>query len=543
MEYAKSLVPVIFTLLLFLPGCVSNNNPTPATIPSTALETQPTAIEPAPASTEAYTTTTLRETAPVATEAPPATSYVPATLESTTESLDETSSTVDDSESPNPENTMKMAYTPEPPLSGATLLKVESDGYKAQFAGYKIKSDYLFYFSEYTVKGVLIDVEKPDGSAVSTKLGYDECHGSYYDAQVDDVVLRLQSVSEDATGVHARIYAWSYKEHPVKKDPVPPAKPDPDAKLLSDVTSEDYSTEYNGYKFKIDHLQYNSDYHPFIVVLDVQKPDQTQVELVVKENRTSRVDNLNVASPFCGTVEDLGTLQTAAIWVWEGGSASTDTTPSEELYPLVYTPDKPPEGATPVDATSEGFTSFQGIGYKIDHLIFSGEYKISGMLLDIKNPDGTRTEGKLGYDVCHKTFYDLRVGDTVLRLVSAHDAGIYQAGRLYAWNYKTMPVMKEQLPFEKPNPNAWLIEGVSNEGYGTQYKGYKFRMDRFEYPSDDEYNPSEIVLDVQKPDGTETQVTVIKGSSVKVDMLNIASPFCGTAENAGTLQTASLWIW
>ena len=214
------------------------------------------------------------------------------------------------------EEPYKMVYIPDNPPAGATSLNVDSEGFVAQYAGYRFKIGHLFYVSEYTVGGVLIDVEKPDGTIVQVKLGYDECGKIYYDARVDDVVLRLQSAKEEGGVQYAKAYAWNYKSVPVIKNAVPPTKPDENALLIRDVTSEGFTAQYGDYKFKVDHFEYSSSYHVNIVVLDVEKPAGTIVSLAVREGMSSRVDNLNVASPFCGTVVEAAAISSAALWVW-----------------------------------------------------------------------------------------------------------------------------------------------------------------------------------------------------------------------------------
>jgi len=116
-----------------------------------------------------------------------------------------------------------------------------------------------------------------------------------------------------------------------------------------------------------------------------------------------------------------------------------------------------------------------------------------------------------------------------------------QKGRLYAWNYKTTPVMKKRAEYEKPDPRAILLEKVTSEGFSSGPQGYKFRILNIEYSN--EYRPSAIVLYVQKPDGTLTEVTVKEGSSVKVGNINIASPFCGSVEESAAVFSAALWVW
>ena len=53
---------------------------------------------------------------------------------------------------------------------GAVLDDISSEGYTAQYLGYKFKIDHLIYSAEYQVAGILLDVEKPDGTVVQTQI-------------------------------------------------------------------------------------------------------------------------------------------------------------------------------------------------------------------------------------------------------------------------------------------------------------------------------------------------------------------------------------
>ncbi len=369
--------------------------------------------------------------------------YLPAP---TTEPDRITPTTFPDSGENTPQST-NLPYTPENPPQGAVLLSLTGSGFTSQYSGYKFKIESMVFESEYNISGILLYVQKPDGTIVEAEMGYDECHKDYYDAKVDDVVLRLWYASERGIEDDAQVYAWNYKTTPVIKSRKPPEKPNSGATLISDVTSEGFTSEYNGYKFKVDHLQYSSEFHPFILVLDVQKPDGTISTLAVKEGSSARIDNINVASPFCGYVKEYAATMYAAIWAWEGADSTVDTTPQDEIYPLTYTPDKPPQGSTPLDLGGEsGVDEYNGYKFSVERLIYSSEYEISGVVLDVQKPDDTDVVVRLGYDECHKTYYDAQVDDVVLRLVSAHTYAQYQVARVYAWSYKSIPVMKKQNP-------------------------------------------------------------------------------------------------
>jgi len=479
---------------------------------------------------------------------PDTTLYLPDTTEGASTTLyippettwvEEVTTTTVDRENP-PQESIHLAYAPEKGPEGSELLAVSGEGFLAHYKGYSFKLDRFIYSAEYEVSKAVVVVQKPGaGTLVSVEIGFDVCGKAFYDARVDDIVIRLQSAEEQGASQEAKVYVWDYKNIPVIKKRIDPQKPDPKAVWIEKVTSEGFTAQYNGYKFKVDRLAYSGMYHPFIVVLKVRRPDGTIKELAVKEGKTYRIDNVNVASPFCGYVVDAGIMQSAAIWVWEG-DAAVDTTPQEEIYPLAYTPERPPAGSVPLDLSSEGFLGvYAGYKFRIDYLVYNGEFSVAGAVLEVQKPDGTSTEERLGLDECHKTFFDAQVDDIVVRLISAHDEGWWQNARVYAWNYKSVPVMKKRIPPEKPDPNAILLDLTSEAS--SEYNGYKFKVASLEYSG--EYHTSAIDLYVQRPDGTRTNIKVSEGSSTNLGDINIASPFCGYVIDAGAMQSAAIWVW
>jgi len=53
---------------------------------------------------------------------------------------------------------------------GKLLDDISSEGYTAEYKEYKFKIDHLIYSAEYEVAGILLDVEKPDGTLVQTQI-------------------------------------------------------------------------------------------------------------------------------------------------------------------------------------------------------------------------------------------------------------------------------------------------------------------------------------------------------------------------------------
>jgi len=139
-------------------------------------------------------------------------------------------------------------------------------------------------------------------------------------------------------------------------------------KLLGNVTSEGYTTEYNGYKFKVDNLTYRDSCEGIIqgMSIDVSKPDSTVVTFRSFFNNNlfmGRVDDLEII-PI--SAEDNGTISYGVINI-------TDTTSGND---------------TSLDINSAGFTSKWGYDFKIDHLI-SDCTLANETLLDVEKPDGT----------------------------------------------------------------------------------------------------------------------------------------------------------
>lgn len=84
------------------------------------------------------------------------------------------------------------------------------------------------------------------------------------------------------------------------------------AKVLDDVTSEGFTAEYQGYKFKVDHLIYAAEYTVAGILLDVQKPDGTIVQVQISKMANGVVDNMELSGVYA---EEAAALQTASIIV------------------------------------------------------------------------------------------------------------------------------------------------------------------------------------------------------------------------------------
>ncbi len=85
-------------------------------------------------------------------------------------------------------------------------------------------------------------------------------------------------------------------------------------KVLEDISSEGYTSEYMGYKFKIDHLIYSGDYEVAGILLDVEKPDGTVVQTQISKNANGIVDDVEISGVFA---EESDAVATASVLVYD----------------------------------------------------------------------------------------------------------------------------------------------------------------------------------------------------------------------------------
>jgi hypothetical protein len=84
--------------------------------------------------------------------------------------------------------------------------------------------------------------------------------------------------------------------------------------ILDDISSEGYTAEYMGYKFKIDHLIYSAEYQVAGILLDVEKPDGTVVQTQVSKMANGVVDDIEIAGVYA---EEADQVATASILVYD----------------------------------------------------------------------------------------------------------------------------------------------------------------------------------------------------------------------------------
>ncbi len=86
------------------------------------------------------------------------------------------------------------------------------------------------------------------------------------------------------------------------------------AKVLDGVTSEGYTAEFNGYKFKIDHLIYSAEFQVAGILLNVEKPDGTIVQTQISKMANGKVDNLEISGVYA---EEADSVSTASVIVYD----------------------------------------------------------------------------------------------------------------------------------------------------------------------------------------------------------------------------------
>lgn len=88
-------------------------------------------------------------------------------------------------------------------------------------------------------------------------------------------------------------------------------------KVLDDVSSEGFTAEYMGYKFKVDHLIYSAEYQVAGILLDVEKPDGTVVQTQVSKLANGIVDDIEISGIYA---EEADAVATASLLVYDTAS-------------------------------------------------------------------------------------------------------------------------------------------------------------------------------------------------------------------------------
>jgi len=88
-------------------------------------------------------------------------------------------------------------------------------------------------------------------------------------------------------------------------------------KVLDGISSEGYTAEYNGYKFKIDHLIYSAEYKVAGILLDVEKPDGTVVQTQISKMANGQIDDMEISGVYA---EEADALASASVIVYDTSS-------------------------------------------------------------------------------------------------------------------------------------------------------------------------------------------------------------------------------
>ncbi|MCK4492377.1 MAG: hypothetical protein KAU03_07115, partial [Candidatus Altiarchaeales archaeon] len=85
-------------------------------------------------------------------------------------------------------------------------------------------------------------------------------------------------------------------------------------KILTDISSEGYTSEYRGYRFKIDHLIYSGEYTVAGILVTIEKPDGTEVQRQISRVANAIIDDLEIAGVYA---EAAAGVETASILVYD----------------------------------------------------------------------------------------------------------------------------------------------------------------------------------------------------------------------------------
>ena len=165
--------------------------------------------------------------------------------------------------------TLEKNEPPQNPTPVNGTLKLERQSF-LEYKGYKLKLDGFVYEAEGNVYGILIDVVKPDGTEVQAQADKNA------DAIVDSLEIKFDGkYPEDKSWATVKIW-----------------EPEPVNGSLK-LETQKY-TEYKGYKFQLDHAILAAGYKVAGILIDVVKPDGTEVKVQVDNRADGVVDSLQI---------------------------------------------------------------------------------------------------------------------------------------------------------------------------------------------------------------------------------------------------------
>lgn len=87
--------------------------------------------------------------------------------------------------------------------------------------------------------------------------------------------------------------------------------------MVDDINSRGYVSGYMGYKFKIDHLIYSTEYEVAGILLVIQKPDGTEVQRQTSKMSNAVVDNLEISAVYA---EAVAGVESGSIFIYDKSS-------------------------------------------------------------------------------------------------------------------------------------------------------------------------------------------------------------------------------
>ena len=189
--------------------------------------------------------------------------------ETSTTQPPQTTSTSKETTTQPQKTTTTLPQKPNEPEPVNGVYKVERQKFLV-YKGYEFKLDHNIYEAGYKVYGSIIDVVKPDGMEVLVQADKNA------DGLVDSLQIRFNEADPDDDN-WTTVKIW-------EQEP---------ADGILKLGTQEY-TEYKGYKFQLDHAILAAGYKVAGILIDVVKPNGTEVKVQADNRADGLVDSLKI---------------------------------------------------------------------------------------------------------------------------------------------------------------------------------------------------------------------------------------------------------
>ncbi|OYT53342.1 MAG: hypothetical protein B6U72_06225 [Candidatus Altiarchaeales archaeon ex4484_2] len=204
------------------------------------------------------------------------------------------------------------------------------------------------------------------------------------------------------------------------------------------------------------------------------------------------------------------------------------------LYLRPYEGDIPPNDAEIIEINSGSYSKeYQGYMFKIEHIIYSGEYEPIAIALQVKEPNRLETESK-----CVKNYMTLIDDNTEIGFIKAYWEGLVEYAEIWL---RQKDIAKTTIETTTVTTITSIIKrkiDINSDDW-TTYDGYNFKINHSIFSGD--YECVGVVVEIEKPDEiiVQRQVTVTEEGAV-VDHFGIRFIECASE---GIVLTAAVEIY